>query len=178
MARGLVTGGRRSSGSGGGGVSGGSGGASRSGLTPKEKKIIAKRSMFFDSNTKGAGLPKKSSKETITGRKPAKPKSTVNKDINKNTISKGKAKVIRRVEDINETADYRTGGAFAFKYKKGKLKEVAEDAGTFKIKPRNLGKALKKMAPNSKESAKRYAKRDKSTGPFGVKPVPVKKKGK
>ena len=94
------------------------------------------------------------------------------------TVSKGKAKVIRRVEDINETADYRTGGAFAFKYKKGKLKEVAEDAGTFKIKPRNLGKALKKMAPNSKESAKRYAKRDKSTGPFGVKPVPVKKKNK
>jgi hypothetical protein len=95
----------------------------------------------------------------------------------KNT-SKGKAKVVRRVENINETADARTGGAFGYNYKKGKLTEVIEGAGTSKVKPRNLGKVLKKMAPSSKQTAKKYAKRDKSTGPFGVKPVPVKKKAK
>ena len=100
--------------------------------------------------------------------KSAKPKS----------VSKGKAKVIRRVEDINEMSDIRTGGTFGYKYKKGKLKEVIEDAGTSKVKQRNLGKVLKKMAPTQKQTQKKYDRRDKTRGPFGVKPVPVKKKGK
>lgn len=100
------------------------------------------------------------------------------KSVKPKPVSKGKAKVTRRVEDINEMSDIRTGGTFAYKYKKGKLKEVAEDAGTVNVKPRNLGKVLKKMAPTSKQTQKKYAKRDKTRGPFGVKPVPVKKKAK
>jgi hypothetical protein len=102
----------------------------------------------------------------------------VAKDAAKKSVSKGKAKVGRRVVRINEEADYRTGGAFGYNYKKGKLTEVVEGSGPYKVKPRNLGKVLKKMAPSAKQSAKKYAKRDKSTGPFGVKPVPVKKKNK
>jgi|LakMenEpi03Aug12_release.lakeMendotaPanAssembly.Ray.scaffolds.fasta_scaffold923761_1 hypothetical protein len=94
------------------------------------------------------------------------------------TISKGKNKVIRRVDNINETSDYRTGGTFGYEYKKGKLSEVVENSGSGKVKPRNLGKVLKKMAPNAKQSAKQYAKRDKTMGPFGTKKVPIKKKGK
>ena len=94
------------------------------------------------------------------------------------TISKGSKKVTRRVENINETADYRSGGAFAYKYKKGKLAEVQENAGTAKVKPRNLGKVLKKMAPSSKAEVKKYKETYTGSGPFKTPKVPVKKKTK
>jgi len=61
----------------------------RYGLTAKESKIVSKKSRLFDSNTQGIGLPQKSSKATITGRKPAKPKPTAGKGINKNVITTG-----------------------------------------------------------------------------------------
>jgi hypothetical protein len=59
----------------------------RSGLTAKESKIVSKKSRLFDSNTQGIGLPQKSSKATITGRKPGKPKPTAGKGINKNLVT-------------------------------------------------------------------------------------------
>ena len=93
-------------------------------------------------------------------------------------VSKGSKKVTRRVENINETSDYRTGGAFGYKYKKGKLAEVVENAGTQKVKPRNLGKVLKKMAPSNKAEVKKYKETYTGSGPFKTPKVPVKKKSK
>ncbi len=61
----------------------------RSGLTAKESKIVSKKSRTFDSNTQGIGLPQKSSKATITGRKPGKPKPTAGKGLSKNVITTG-----------------------------------------------------------------------------------------
>lgn len=93
-------------------------------------------------------------------------------------VSKGSKKVTRRVENINETSDYRTGGAFGYKYKKGKLAEVVENAGTKKVKPRNLGKVLKKMAPSNKAGVKKYKETSTGAGPLKTPKVPVKKKSK
>ena len=90
--------------------------------------------------------------------------------------TKGKAKVNRRVNKINEVADYRTGGAFAYTYNKGKLKEVVENAGTTKVKPRNLGKVLKKMAPSNKAEYKKSKEINTGSGPFKNSKVPVKPK--
>ena len=132
--------------------------------------------------TKIIGVGAKAVRTVVGSNKDIKTNKKINKTLEKTlgtkTISQGKAKVIRRVENINETSDYRTGGAFGYQYKKGKLKEVVENAGTRKVKPRNLGKVLKKMAPSSKQETKRYAKRDKTVGPFGTPKVPVKRKAK
>ena len=173
----------------------------RSGLTAKESKIVSKKSRLFDSKTQGIGLPQKSSKATITGRKPGKPKPTSGKGINKNVVTKsgkagraienkmrsamnlpklqttGKTKVTSRVRNINEVADYRTGGAFAYEYKKGKLKEIVENAGSKKVKPRNLNKVLKKMAPSNKKEVKKYKETKTAGGPYKISKVPVKPKG-
>jgi hypothetical protein len=87
-------------------------------------------------------------------------------------ISKGAAKVKKRVERLNEIADYRTGGNVAFKYKKGKLTDVQGGTGSGKVKPRNIGKATKQMAPLT--GAKKYKmEKLKYAGK-----VPVKKKKK
>ena len=97
--------------------------------------------------------------------------------INRPQVSKGKAKVMRRVDDINETSDASTGGAFRYDYKKGKLSEVIE-GGTAKVKPRGLGKVLKQMAPSNKEAWKKSKETNTGAGPFRTPKVPVKKSGK
>lgn len=148
----------------------------RDGFTAKENKIVSKKSRLFDSKTQGLGLPQKSSKATITGRKPGKPKPTAGKVIPKPQTT-GSKKVAARVKNINEVADYRTGGAFAYEYKKGKLKEIVENAGSKKIKPRNLNKVLKKMAPSSKKEVKKYKETKTAGGPYKISKVPVKPKG-
>jgi hypothetical protein len=75
----------------------------RSGLTAKETKIVSKKSRLFDSKTQGIGLPQKSSKATITGRKPGKPKPTAGKGINKNVVTKG-GKAGRAIENKMRSA--------------------------------------------------------------------------
>jgi hypothetical protein len=70
----------------------------RSGLTAKESKIVSKKSRLFDSKTQGIGLPQKSSKATITGRKPGKPKPTAGKGLSKNVITTG-GKAGRAIEN-------------------------------------------------------------------------------
>jgi hypothetical protein len=92
--------------------------------------------------------------------------------------SKGKAKVESRINRLNEIADYRSGGAFGYEYKKGKLKEVVENSGTKKVKPRNIKKVTDKMAPSSKKDYKKYKEQNKGTGPFKTPKVPVKRKSK
>ena len=94
------------------------------------------------------------------------------------SISRGAKKVQRRVNELNEIADARTGGSVRLDYKKNKLTDVVGGTGSKNVKPRNLGKVTKQMAPSAKTEAKRYAKRDKSVGPMGVAKVPVKKKSK
>ncbi len=87
-------------------------------------------------------------------------------------LSKGAAKVKKRVQKLNEIADYRTGGNVNFDYKKGKLTDVSGGTGSGKVKPRNLGKATKQMAPSSKAGAKKYGMEKLKSQPK----VPVKKK--
>ena len=94
------------------------------------------------------------------------------------TISKGSKKVRTRVNNINDIADARTGGAFGYQYKKNKLTDVIGGTGTSKVKPRNLGKVLKKMAPNNKAGVKKYKETSTGAGPFITPKVPVKKKAK
>jgi hypothetical protein len=95
----------------------------------------------------------------------------------KNT-SKGKAKVESRINRLNEIADYRSGGAVGYEYKKGKLKEIVENSGIKKVKPRNIKKVTDKMAPSSKKDYKKYKEQNKGTGPFKTPKVPVKRKSK
>jgi len=100
--------------------------------------------------------------------------------------TKGKAKVNRRVNNINDEADNRTGGAFGYTYNKSKLKEVVDNSGTTKVKPRNLGKTLKQIAPSRKKEVKIVNKIIKNRGeaikpnvkvnPRNVPKVPVKPK--
>lgn len=90
--------------------------------------------------------------------------------------TKGKAKVNRRVNNINEVADYRTGGSVGYTYNKGKLKEVVQNDGTVKVKPRNLGKVLKRWAPSHKAEHKKYKETNTGSGPFRNPKVPVKPK--
>ncbi len=146
----------------------------RSGLTAKESKIVSKKSRLFDSNTQGIGLPQKSSKATI---KAASKKVSSKTTTIKPGMTKGKAKVESRINRLNEIADYRTGGAFGYTYKKGKLKEVVENSGTKKVKPRNIKKVTDKMAPSSKKESKKFKETFKGTGPFKTPKVPVKPRG-
>jgi len=87
-------------------------------------------------------------------------------------LSKGAAKVKKRVKNLNEIAEYRTGGNVSFDYRKGKLTDVLGGTGSGKVKPRNLGKATKQMAPSSKKATKKYKMEKLKSEPK----VPVKKK--
>jgi ABC-type lipoprotein export system ATPase subunit len=87
-------------------------------------------------------------------------------------LSKGAAKVKKRVQNLNEIAEYRTGGNVSFDYKKGKLTDVSGGTGSGKVKSRNLGKATKQMAPSSKKATKKYKMEKLKSEPK----VPVKKK--
>jgi hypothetical protein len=131
---------------------------------------------------KVVGVGAKYAKRLVVGsNKDAKNKSAdrvFQKYMGTTTINEGKAKVIRRVNNLNEIADARTGGYVGYQYKKKKLTDVIGGTGTTKVKARNLGKITKKMAPSSKQQIKKYAKRDKTVGPFGTPKVPVKRKAK
>jgi len=87
-------------------------------------------------------------------------------------LSKGAAKVKKRVQNLQEEADYRTGGNVILDYKKGIMTDVSGGTGSGKIKPRNLGKATKQMAPSSKKGTKKYKMEKLKYQPK----VPVKKK--
>ena len=90
------------------------------------------------------------------------------------TISAGKKKVQKRVANLDEEVDYRTGGSFGFSYKKGQLSqyELGEKAAITKekVKPRNLGKVTKKIVPSGK-AADKIIKKYKQSPPT----VPVKR---
>ena len=102
-------------------------------------------------------------------------------------ISKGAAKVKKRVQNLQEEADYRTGGDVSLIYKKGILKDLSGGTGSGKVKPRNMGKVTKQIAPNSKKQTKSINKIIKKHGkaiipngtvnPRSVPKVTVKKRG-
>jgi hypothetical protein len=156
----------------------------RSGLTAKESKIVSKKSRLFDSNTQGIGLPQKSSKATITGRKPGKPKPTAGKGLSKNVITTGgkagraienkmrsqmglpKLKTTGKIKAINK-ANYKIGdirrtegvGAVTVT-KSGKLKEFMSDAPV-----KGATRKVRDNAQRAELEAKGYSKR-KSVGKY------------
>lgn len=100
----------------------------------------------------------------------------------------GKAKVDKKVRILDETAEHRTYGNLRYVYKKGKMTEVFGNHSPIKVKPRNIGKLTKQMAPNNKKQTKKINKIIKNTG-FAIKPnvmvnprtapkVPVKRRSK
>lgn len=103
-------------------------------------------------------------------------------------ISKGAAKVKKRVEKLDTIAEGRTGGNLGYVYKKGRMIEKFNNHPPIKVKPRNIGKLTKQMAPSSKKTVKVINKITKKSG-SAVKPnvmvnprtapkVPVKRRGK
>jgi len=91
--------------------------------------------------------------------------------------SRGATKVANRVDELNSISDARTGGAFQYQYKKGKLTELVE-GGSRNVKPRDLGKVTKQMAPSNKAAVKKYKETNTGAGPFKTPKVPAKKSGK
>lgn len=88
-------------------------------------------------------------------------------------ISKGAAKVKKRVEIFDTIADARTGGNLSYVYKKGKMIERFENHPPIKVKPRNIGKLTKQVAPNKKQTEKIIRKvTPKKPG------IPVKRRGR
>lgn len=103
-------------------------------------------------------------------------------------ITAGKAKVDKKVRILDETAEHRTYGNLRYVYKKGKMTEVFGNHSPIKVKPRNIGKLTKQMAPSSKKTVKVINKITKKSG-SAVKPnvmvnprtapkVPVKRRSK
>lgn len=153
----------------------------RDGFTAKENKIVSKKSRLFDSNTIGLGLPQKSSKATITGRKPGKPKPTAGKGINKNIVTKG-GKAGRAIEN-----KMRSAMGLPKLKTTGKKKSDARE--------KKYGTPSRKTAKQNDTFVNRYAKDAKKSGstlkgnpelaktvaPKSVSPrqktVPVKPKG-
>lgn len=157
------------------GAGGATGGGSRrsDGLTAKEIKIVLKRSRRFDSNTEGIGLPKKSSRETITGRKPGKPKSNAGKGVNKNIITTGKSKSIVRNTKVKGSME---------PINKGKNKNWSKEANKLTTPGNSRRAKIKKSSINTgleKHPLVRNAGEASSETKYRVmrgKSVPVKKK--
>ena len=81
--------------------------------------------------------------------------------------------VNKKVEKLDTIADARTGGNLGYIYKKGKMIEVFGNHSPIKVKPRNIGKLTKQMAPNKKQTEKIIRKvTPKKPG------IPVKRRGK
>jgi hypothetical protein len=153
----------------------------RDGFTAKENKIVSKKSRLFDSKTQGLGLPQKSSKATITGRKPGKPKPTAGKGMNKNIVTKG-GKAGLAIEN-----KMRSAMGLPKLKTTGKKKSDATE--------KKYGTPSRKTAKQNDTFVKRYAKDAKKSGstlkgnpelakaiaPKSVSPrkrtVPVKPKG-
>ena len=94
----------------------------------------------------------------------------------KKAVSKGKAKVEKRVANLNDIADYRTSGNYYYEYNKKMLKDVVAPVDKpIKVKPRNLGK-ITKQRPKSQVIRKYYGTPEQRTR-TGRKttPMPVKK---
>ncbi len=88
-------------------------------------------------------------------------------------LTTGKAKVDKKVRILDETAEHRTYGNLRYVYKKGKMTEVFGNHSPIKVKPRNIGKLTKQMAPNKKQTEKIIRKvTPKKPG------IPVKRRGK
>lgn len=88
-------------------------------------------------------------------------------------ITAGKAKVDKKVRILDETAEHRTYGNLRYVYKKGKMTEVFGNHSPIKVKPRNIGKLTKQMAPNKKQTEKIIRKvTPKKPG------IPVKRRSK
>ena len=98
-------------------------------------------------------------------------------------ITKGKAKVEKRVATLNEIADYRTGGNYQYEYKKKMLGDVVQPVKDkpIKVKPRNLGKVTKEMAPSGKRAKRQEIRKYYGTPEQRTRtgrkttPMPVKK---
>lgn len=85
----------------------------------------------------------------------------------------GKRKVDRKVGILDTIAEHRTGGNLGYVYKKGKMIEVFGNHSPIKVKPRNIGKLTKQMAPNKKQTEKIIRKvTPKKPG------IPVKRRSK
>ena len=101
----------------------------------------------------------------------------------KKAVSKGKAKVEKRVAILNEIADYRTGGNYQYEYKKKMLGDVVQPVRDkpIKVKPRNLGKVTKEMAPSGKRAKRQEIRKYYGTPEQRTRtgrkttPMPVKK---
>ena len=72
-------------------------------------------------------------------------------------ITAGKLKVDKRVEKLDTIAEGRTGGNLGYVYKKGRMIEVFDNHPPIKVKPRNIGKLTKQMAPSRKKETKQIA---------------------
>ena len=104
-------------------------------------------------------------------------------------LTAGKVKVNKKVEKLDTIAEGRTGGNLGYVYKKGKMIEVFGNHSPIKVKPRNIGKLTKQMAPSTKKASKKIDKIIKKEGK-AVKPnellfskrsvnkVPVKRRGR
>lgn len=89
------------------------------------------------------------------------------------TPTTGKRKVDRKVGILDTIAEHRTGGNLGYVYKKGKMIEVFDNHPPIKVKPRNIGKLTKQMAPNKKQTEKIIRKvTPKKPG------IPVKRRSK
>jgi hypothetical protein len=99
----------------------------------------------------------------------------------------GKAKVNKKVQKLDTIAEGRTGGNLGYVYKKGKMIEVFGNHSPIKVKPRNIGKLTKQMAPSNKKEIKSINKIIKKQGkaikpnvmgnPRSAPKVPTKKRG-
>ena len=93
-------------------------------------------------------------------------------------ISKGKAKVEKRLARLNETADYQTSGNYQYEYKKKMLRDVVAPVDLpIKVKPRNLGKLTKVTKRQQKQNVRKYYGTPEQRTRIGYKinPMPVKK---
>ena len=103
-------------------------------------------------------------------------------------VTAGKAKVNRNVRIFNQEVEDRTGGSFGHIYKKGKMIEVFGNHSPIKVKPRNIGKLTKQMAPSKKKETKSINKIIKKQGkaikpnvmvnPRSAPKVPTKRRGR
>jgi hypothetical protein len=102
-------------------------------------------------------------------------------------VTAGKAKVNKKVQKLDTIAEGRTGGNLGYVYKKGKMIEVFGNHSPIKVKPRNIGKLTKQMAPSKKKETKSINKIIKKQGkaikpnvmgnPKSAPKVPTKKRG-
>jgi len=100
----------------------------------------------------------------------------------KKTVSKGKAKVEKRLAKLNDIADYQTSGNYQYEYKKKMLRDVVAPVDLpIKVKPRNLGKFTKEATRSGKKASRQIMRKYYGTPEQRTRtgrkttPMPVKK---